>query len=199
MSNDAEPVVHQNKKFTSVNYAEKRLANREFIKCEFTDCDFSKSDLRENDFVECHFKQCNFSMALLEGAGLRDVVFTSCKILGVDFTRCNKFMFSFEFNECYLDYCTFAYTKLKKTQFSGCSLKEVDFSNTDLTESVFKKCDLSGTRFSNTILEKVDFRTAQNFSIDPDANKMKKAKFSALDLVGLLQKYNLDISYPEYS
>lgn len=195
MSDSSEPVVHQNKQFANVNYSGKRLERREFIKCEFLNCDFSKSDLRENDFVDCHFKHCNFSMVTVDGAGFRDATFTGCKMLGVDFTRINKFMFSLHFVQSYLDYATFYGTKLAKTKFVECSLKEADFSEADLSGAVFEKCDLMETKFLNTKLEKTDFRTAQNFAIDPDANKMKKAKFSALNLSGLLYKHNLDIDY----
>ncbi len=190
-----EPVVHQNKQFTNVNYAEKRLENREFIKCEFLNCDFSKSDLRGNDFVDCQFRNCNFSMVVLDGAGFRDAAFSECKLLGVDFTRCNKFMFSFSFTQCYLDYSTFYGTKLIKTRFRECSMKEVDFTEADLSGAVFERCDLIDTKFLNTKLEKTDFRTAENFSIDPESNKIKKARFSALNLTGLLHKYNLDIDF----
>src|SRR5215217_9421890 len=99
-------VTHQNKAFSNVNYAEKKLINREFVKCTFTNCDFSKSDLSDNDFTDCKFEQCNFSLALLDGTGLNNITFTDCKLLGVDFTKCNKFMFSFVFNRCSLDYST---------------------------------------------------------------------------------------------
>ena len=116
-------------------------------------------------------------------------------MLGVDFTRCNKFLFSFSFNKCYLDYSTFLGTKLKKTTFIGCSLKEVDFSEADLTSAIFDNSDLSAARFSNTNLEKADFRTAINFGIDPAVNRMKKTKFLVSNLTGLLQNYDLDISY----
>ncbi len=190
-----EPILHQDKTFTSIDYSEKRLDNREFVKCEFISCNFSKSDLRGNDFVDCTFKQCNFSLTTLDGSGLKDVVFIGSKIMGVDFTRCNKFMFTFQFIDCYLDYSTFFGTKIKKTSFSNCSLKEVDFSEADLSGAIFKECDLLGAKFSNTILEKADFRTAQNFSIDPDQNRLKKAKFAVQNLTGLLYKYNIDISY----
>ncbi len=195
MNKDIIPVLHKGKTFANVNFAEKRLENREFVKCEFVNCDFNKSDLSQNDFLDCHFKQCNFSLAILDGTGFRDVVFINCKLLGVNFTKCNKFLFSFEFRECFLDYCTFLGTKLKKTNFEGCSLKEVDFSETDLSAAVFKNCDLSGAKFSKTLLERTDFRTAINFSIDPDANKIKKTKFSSLNLAGLLHKHNLDIDF----
>jgi Pentapeptide repeats (8 copies). len=80
-----------------------------------------------------------------------------------------------------------------KTKFDKCSLKETDFSEVNLSSSIFSDCDLTGARFLNTNLEKVNFRTASNFSIDPESNKLKKAKFSAFNLEGLLYKYKLDI------
>lgn len=188
-----DPVLHENKTFTNVNYVEKRLENREFVNCEFVNCDFTKSHLSENSFSQCTFKQCNFSMAVIAGAGFQDAVFIGCKMLGVDFTRCNKFMFSFTFTDCVLDYCTFYGTKLKKTTFTNCSLKEADFTETDLSASVFDRCDLWNAKFSNTILEKTDFRTALNFTIEPEFNKMKRARFTHAGLEGLLTKYNLDV------
>lgn len=188
-----ETVVHQNKTFEGVDYAEKQLRNREFIKCEFVSCDFNKSDLKGNAFEDCTFKQCNFTMADIDGTGFRNAVFIGCKLLGLDFTRCSKFAFSFSFTDSHLDYSNFFGVKLRKTVFKNCTLKEVEFSEADLAASEFLNCDLTSSRFSNTNLEKVDFRTAINFAIDPDGNKLNKAKFSALNLSGLLYKYNLDI------
>ena len=74
-------------------------------------------------------------------------------------------------------------------------MKETDFSEVNLSASVFSKCDLTGVIFSNTILEKVDFRTAINYSIDPEFNKLKRARFSGFNLEGLLYKHQLDIEY----
>lgn len=87
----------------------------------------------------------------------------------------------------------FPQMKLKKTVFQYSILQEVDFAQTDLTEADFKNCDLAGAIFDNSILEKADFREAVNFSIDPDSNRIKKAKFSAQELAGLLHKYQLAI------
>ncbi|WP_237702550.1 pentapeptide repeat-containing protein [Bizionia argentinensis] len=92
-----------------------------------------------------------------------------------------------------MDYSTFFGAKFKKTHFIKCSLKEVDFSESNLSAAVFKNTDLMGARFSKTNLEKTDFRSAKNFAIDPELNMLKKAKFSALQLEGLLHKYQLDI------
>lgn len=190
-----EAVVHENKVFSQVDYAGKKLRNREFIKCSFVSCDFSKSDLSDNAFEDCIFQKCDLSMASISGTGFRNASFIGCKLLGVDFSQCNKFMFSFSFQECKMDYCVFYGAKLKKTHFIACSLKDTEFSGAELQAAIFDRCDLTGTKFSNTNLEKADFRTAQNYMIDPDANKMKLAKFSALQLAGLLAKYQLDISF----
>jgi uncharacterized protein YjbI with pentapeptide repeats len=132
-------------------------------------------------------------MTEIEGVGFRNATFIGCKILGIDFTRCNKFMYSFRFDSCIMDYSTFYGTKLQKTSFIKCSLKEVDFSEADLSSSLFTNTDLTGTKFSNTVLEKADFSSATNIAIDPELNKLKKAKFSAFQLEGLLYKYQLDI------
>lgn len=50
-----------------------------------------------------------------------------------------------------------------------------------------------GTLFDNSNLESVDFRTANNFTIDPENNKMRKSKFSVMGANNLLDKYKLDI------
>ena len=70
----------------------------------------------------------------------------------------------------------------------------MDFTETDLTDAVFDECDLSKAIFENTILEKVDLSTSINFNIDPERNRLKKAKFSAENIVGLLEKYDLVIT-----
>ena len=50
-----------------------------------------------------------------------------------------------------------------------------------------------GAAFENTILEKADFRTSFNYSIDPGKNRIKKAKFSLAGIAGLLEKYDIEI------
>jgi fluoroquinolone resistance protein len=82
---------------------------------------------------------------------------------------------------------------MKKAVFSNCSLHEVDFTETDLSQAVFENCDFAGATFDQTILEKVDLRSSHHYIIDPENNRLKKAKVSSAELAGLLQKYELDI------
>jgi fluoroquinolone resistance protein len=102
-------------------------------------------------------------------------------------------LLSFSFENCVLNFSSFYQLKVKKTQFKDCKLQEVEFIAADFTGSVFLNCDLTHSRFENTILERVDFRTAYNFSIDPELNKISKAKFSQSGIAGLLDKYQIEI------
>ncbi|WP_010520821.1 pentapeptide repeat-containing protein [Aquimarina agarivorans] len=188
-----ETTAYENKAFKNVDYSEENLSNKEYYNCQFIGCNFSKSDLRGSSYEDCTFQDCNISQTEIEGVGFRNSVFIASKILGIDFARCNNLMFTFKFDNCKMDYCTFFGTNLKKTHFIKCSQKDVDFSEADLSSSFFTNSDLTRARFSNTILEKADFRGAINFTIDPESNKMKKAKFSSFQLEGLLFKYLLDI------
>jgi uncharacterized protein YjbI with pentapeptide repeats len=77
--------------------------------------------------------------------------------------------------------------------FKYSQLKEVDFTESDLTNALFESCDLMMATFDHTILEIADFRSAFNYTIDPEINKLKGAKFSTLGLSGLLAKYNIEI------
>lgn len=49
------------------------------------------------------------------------------------------------------------------------------------------------SHFDNTILEKVDLSSSSNYIIDPEKNRIKKAKFSLLGISGLLRKYDIEI------
>ena len=59
--------------------------------------------------------------------------------------------------------------------------------------TIFENCDLAKATFDNTIIEKADFRTSYNYSIDPEINHIKRAKFSLSGIHGLLDKYGLEI------
>jgi uncharacterized protein YjbI with pentapeptide repeats len=72
-------------------------------------------------------------------------------------------------------------------------LKNVDFTESDMTKSIFSNADLMNSIFDRTILKEVDFLTAINYSIDPEINIIKKAKFSLHGVPGLLNKYDIKI------
>jgi uncharacterized protein YjbI with pentapeptide repeats len=132
-------------------------------------------------------------MTLLGNTSLKTVHFKNCKLLGIQFHLCADFLFCVSFDDCTLDYSSFANKKIPKTKFNTCSMKEVTFIGTNLTNSVFESCNLDNAIFNDTQLAGVDFRTAYNYKIDPEFNPMKKAKFSTQGIVGLLDKYDIKI------
>ena len=122
-----------------------------------------------------------------------DVRFSKCKMLGIHFEDCNKFIISINFNSCQLNLSSFTGLNLKGTRFTDCRIAEADFFEADLKDSVFHNCDLQGCLFENTNLENADLRTSVNYSIDPDMNNIRKAKFSWPGIIGLLSKFDIEI------
>lgn len=161
-----------------------RTAARSYEDCLFTGCLFSSADLRDCEFTDCRFERCDLSMALLENTSMRTVRFHECKLLGTSFENCNQILFSPDFERCLLDYASFRRAKLRKRLFCGCSLRQADFSAADLSGAVFADCDLDGATFDRTVLEKTDFSTARNYSIDPETNRIRRARFSIGGLPG---------------
>ena len=184
---------YSNCTFEKENYTEKHISGKDFEQCRFVCCDFTNADLSNNNFLDCEFESCNLSMIKINNTGVKTVNFKNCKVIGVDFSNCKDFLFAVAFDNCCLDYSYFLKRKMKQTKFTKCLIREANFGETDLTNSVFSNCDLDKTIFYKTNLSQTDFRTAINFSIDPELNKIKKAKFSMHGLAGLLYKYEIII------
>jgi len=175
------------------DYTKIPLAVADYDNCTFLNCNFAGTDLSEMNFAECIFENCDLSNAKLVKTGLKDVQFKGCKLLGLHFNDCEAFLFQVGFDNCSLNLSSFYKRKLAKTRFINCSLKEVDFAEADLSNATFINSDLTTAIFDNTNLEKADLRTAYNYTIDPERNKLKKAKLSVSGLCGLLEKYDLII------
>ena len=179
--------------FEKKDFTETPIQTGDYELCTFTGCDFSNTDLSNITFTECTFNGCNLSLAKLTNSGMRDIKFIDSKLVGLHFQDCSDFLFAVNFDKCILNLSSFYKQKLKKTYFKDCYLHEVDFTEADLSHTIFENCDLSGAKFEKTNLEKADLRTAFNYSIDPEINKIKKAKYSKEGITGLLDKYDIEI------
>jgi uncharacterized protein YjbI with pentapeptide repeats len=124
---------------------------------------------------------------------LDKIVFNECKLMGVNFSDCADLLFSLKFEQCILDCCSFTRKSMRKTPFIDSTVKETDFAECDLSNSSFQNTDLSKSVFNRTKLNGVDFITAYNYSIDPELNSIKGAKFSIHGITGLLIKYDIHI------
>lgn len=175
----------------SENFAKRKLDWCCFNECAFENCDFSESDLRKTRFCICTFINCNLSLTKLEGCRFQEVKFVDCKIVGAEFFKCDKTFFSADFKNCLAQYCNFSDLNMKNTSFSGSKLRDGHFTNTLLSGADFSDVDLTGTTFHNCDLCKADFSKASRYDIDPQTNKIKKAKFSFPEAVGLLRAFDI--------
>ena len=179
------------KTFKGQDYTKIRLPKAEYENCIFDTCQFSNSDITNTTFSECVFIDCDLSNANFTEATIKETEFKNCKILGVNFQSCNPFLLSFNFEKCILNFSSFYQMKLKKIHFNACKMIKVEFTEADLSEAIFTDCDLENAFFNSTNLEKADFSTSYNFTINPEENKIQKAKFSKENLAGLLTSFGI--------
>ncbi len=186
-------ILIQGQTYDRISLTQTPLKKGEYEECMFNNVDFSEQDFSGFRFINCVFNNCNLSMVKLSKTGLQDILFKECKLLGLRFDQCSGFGLAMRFENCQLRHSSFYKCIMKKTPFQNCQLQEVDFSNADLSFSLFDFCDLQGAIFDSTNLDRSDFRTAHNFTIDPENNRIRKAKFSLNGVIGLLDKYDLII------
>ena len=165
----------------------------EFNKCTFKSTIFSGQDLTKYEFIDCTFNSCDFSSSRFENLVLTRAKFICCKMIGIDFSKCSRYTFSATFDNCILNYCVFIKNNLKKTLFKKCIIREALFSESDLNYASFPECDLTATVFDKCDLMDCDFRTAENYSLNPSLNKIKNAKFSYPGVLGLLSYFKIII------
>ncbi|MEI7595959.1 MAG: pentapeptide repeat-containing protein [Bacteroidota bacterium] len=179
------------KEYRDVDISSKEVKNKTFEQCYFINCKFIETIFSNCDFIDCKFDSCNFANAILPDTGLKTVIFEQSKLIGIDFYACKDFLFNVSFSDCILDFASFIKKNLKKTKFLNTSLESVNFSDADLSDSKFENCNLMNTQFFHSILVKADFSTSKNIYLNPNDNKIGKAKFSLNQLPGLLAFYNI--------
>jgi fluoroquinolone resistance protein len=188
-----EQIFIEGKVFDRVISPDTPLAKGEYDHCIFRNNDFSNAELSGFIFTDCEFNTCNLSLVRLAKTVFREVKFKDCKMIGLRFDDCNQFSLSFNLDNCNLNHSSFFQVKSIKTKFMNSQFQEADFTGVDFTGSVFDNCDFAKATFQNTILEKVDFRSSYNYSINPEENRIRKARFSQAGISGLLNQYDIEI------
>ena len=187
-----DDVLVVGKVFNSVDFSEIEKFS-EFEECEFINCDFTECILSEIHFIDCKFCNTDLSMIKVSNTLFRNVEFIDCKMQGITFCDCSENLLSFKFINCMLSFCSFNGLIAHETIFDRCKLDEVDFEHSELNDSEFIECDLDAAVFGFTRLDNVDFSSSYNFVIDPESNVITGAKFSAFGLIGLLQRYKIEV------
>lgn len=180
--------------FESLEQKEAMIEGRHFENCTFRQCNFSGAALRNCRFVDCVFERCDLSNVNLQGASFRAVTFRGCKAMGTNWPRAAS-VTHLNFEESVISYASFVGLTLKKSTFVKCVAREADFADANLSEVDLRGTDFAGARFAKTNFTKADLRGATNYSIRPDSNTLKKAKFSLPEATLLL--HGLDIELAE--
>ena len=179
--------VHSDKDYKGIT----SIATGQYENCQFTNCQLTKAKLNGAQFIDCTFVDCTLINAKMKDTGLQSVTFKGCNLLGVQFDDCKEFGFSVKFRDCSLELSSFCERKLKGISFKRCKLIETDFRGANLQEASFADCDLDRAVFERTDLRKADLRTAVNFQISPEENRLRGTKFSQEGLIGLLKEYGI--------
>ncbi len=164
-----------------------------FEACSFEGLLLPNTIFEQIDFIDCSFIDCDFSASQWPGSGIKNCVFEGCKLIGIDFTVCQPFLFHFSAKECNLSFTQFSNCNLEKFVFINCQLQETDFGHANLKKARFNECKLTGSLFEQTHLEEADLTTAREFTIQPENNMLKGAKFSSTNLEGLLAHLPIQI------
>ncbi|MBL7163042.1 MAG: pentapeptide repeat-containing protein [Anaerolineales bacterium] len=181
--------------FEEANLNAARLISSQFYDCSFTHCSFVETVFLDCRFVDCKFKDCDLSLVQVPGSTFSGTRFDDSKLIGIDWThgnwRGNLLHEPLAFIRCVLNHSTFIGLALKDTQIKDCIASDVDFREADLTQADFEGTDLSESLFSKTNLTEADLSRARNYTISPEGNTLKGAKFSLPEAMSLL--YCLDI------
>ncbi len=183
----------QDETFSKLDLENKIISHKFFFDCVFKNCNFSYANFQSSLFEDCFFLNCNFSLTKMLKAQIRGVVFDSCKIIGVDFTKCDTLIMEFSIEESTIKNCIFSDLCLRKTKLYKSDLIECDFVNTDLSETNLFESNFSGSLFHNTNLMGANLINCANYNIDPLKNNIKKAKFSLPEALSLLNFFEITI------
>lgn len=159
----------------------------------FEKCTFEGVDWTLKQFQNCTFTQCYLSVIKLENTKFIDTVFKDCKIVGLDFFKCDPLFFTPSFTSCLLQTCNFSDLKMPKISFRGSKILEGYFQNNLLSQADFRDTDLLGSIFHHCNLNGADFRDAKNYIIDLHSCTLKKAKMSFPEVLELLRGYEIEI------
>lgn len=189
---------YDGEQFARLAVQERTFSGVDFTACVFDHCTFTECTFSRCSFTDCRFRACDLSLVRVHGSRFTDVRFAASKLVGIDWTKAgdaviSRLFLSVHFDDCLLSYASFFGLSLRRARFVGCTAREVDFREADLTEADCTGTDFADSKFHHTNLTKADFRRATNYTIDPTANTIAKARFSLPEAVALLRGFDIAI------
>ncbi len=161
--------------------------------CTFKNCQFVGVTFQETIFRECVFQDCIWSLIKLNSTRMQGVEFIDSKIMGTSFSGIHNLSPEIRFKRSKLELCQFESLELNDFQLTESVVTECMFYNCTLKEGDFSKTQFNAVQFESNNLSKADFRQAIGYDFDPWDNRVKGAKFSTPEVLGLLQSLQINI------
>jgi uncharacterized protein YjbI with pentapeptide repeats len=187
---DFDKESYQQEKLERQAFAGMHISGKRFEECEFNACTFIGCTFEECRFLDCKFEGCDLSNLVPLKCELREVSFSGCKTIGIDWTKA-QVVKELSFSECLLNYSNFKMMKLPGTKMVRCEVRDAAFIETNLSKSDLRNSDFENSMFFKANLTGADFRQATNYFIDINNNKLKGTRFSLPEALSLLS--HLDI------
>ncbi|PWC18943.1 pentapeptide repeat-containing protein [Brenneria corticis] len=183
--------------FKNITHINNEFDNIRFEGCIFQNCNFSETTFNQCNFYDCEFINSNISLIHIPQTIFRDVTFSDCKIVGVDWTKAHwpsiKIPGAFNFVRSILNDCIFFGIYLADSKMIECKIHSADFTEANCEELDFNLSDLSETVFHHTKLSGANFSQSINYSIHIFHNDIKNAKFSLPEAASLLNGLDIEI------
>jgi fluoroquinolone resistance protein len=183
--------------FERLNLVDTDVSGRRFYDCHFAHCNFSAAKLIDCLFDGCSFTECNLSNAVVKRSAFREVLFKSCKLVGIDWPSAKwpsvALSGLIEFDECILNGSSFFGLTLQELKMEACQVHEVDFTETDCVDASFIQSNFESSTFHQTNLTRADFTDATNYQIDVFTNRIDDATFSLPDAINLLRSLPIKV------
>lgn len=186
---------YNDRAFSDLSQTKTRIESSSFYECNFDNCSFAETVFYNCRFVDCTFESCDLSLIQITSTVLSGVRFESSRLIGIDWTQADWNAISLgdpvRFTKCIISHSTFIGINLRKIKITDTTAKNVDFREVDLSCVDFAGTNLTDSMFANTNLSEADLTKARNYTIAPEKNNLKGARFSLPEAMSLL--FNLDI------
>lgn len=189
---------HGEETFQGLILREESVADKYFSHCTFRDCIIEDCELLDCRFFECRFERCRISGTQLRNVQCVSADFERCSLSGIQWAALQppRMRFALPFRTlrgCQLRYNTFMDIRLDRFDFSDCSIVGSMFSQCSLVEADLRRCSLEETEFFRCDLSKADMREATGYQVDIMTCRLKDARFSFPEVMGLLNGLGIKV------
>lgn len=194
---DASREEYVSTHFTGLNLSREHITSMLFEDCTFADCTLTGIVFDECRLTQCTFTNCDLSLGQWKATQFRDVGFTACKMIGIDWTKADwprKVLFSpLRFDHCLLNDSSMFGLALKEIVMRHCTAHDVDFRDGSFIKADFTGTDFHHSLFGSANLTEADFSDAIDYDIDVRNAVIRRAKFSRFEAMRLLDSLDIEL------